>query len=216
MTLDRFSESGDSQFEADLQKARGYKAITQEEITKAYSQYSGQGLKFGQVTRTQSDDQLLQRSRDVVLAWWKKQKSDAATLKANNAATVATNSAAAAAAAKAASSTPARGSYTLPSGGSGTGGASMLNTAYSRTPTPTTYRPLPSIVDGGHPSMAVLTPQEVALLIKQMGITDLYAGSVPAKYLTSLAILRNYLAGYKVTLSLRTATTARMTSRGVY
>lgn len=76
MTFDRFgSATTPGTFESDMQRARGYKPITQEDLTKAYAQYSGEGVQFGTIKKGMSDAQLYQKAKDVVLQWWQKQKS---------------------------------------------------------------------------------------------------------------------------------------------
>lgn len=80
MTFDRFGSALEpGTFESDMQRARGYKPITQQDLTNAYSQYSEQGLQFGTVKKNTSDAALYQRAKDIVLAWWKKQKTPATT-----------------------------------------------------------------------------------------------------------------------------------------
>ena len=71
-----FSAQEDAQFESDLQRARGYKPVTPREMRQAYKQYSKQGLKFGQVKKSQSDEKLYARAERIVLDWWKQQQKD--------------------------------------------------------------------------------------------------------------------------------------------
>ncbi len=212
MAIDHFSESTGANFESDLQKARGYKPITQEEITNAYSQYSKQGIAFGQVTKQQSDQQLLQKSRDTVVAWWKAQKSDAAAataaLAAADAAAVATAKANADAVVAAQAAASAAASRAASTGGS-SGGLPDTAMLPAGAPQPT-YVPLPSITTGGHPLAASITTQEVAVAIKQMGLTNYFAASVPAKYRTNMATLNNYLAGVKKSRALAAASAAKV------
>lgn len=79
MTFDRFG-SGDVEgtFADDMQRARGYKPITEEDLKKAYSQYSGQGIQFGTVKKTDTDTALYAKAKATVIAWWKKQQADKA------------------------------------------------------------------------------------------------------------------------------------------
>src|SRR3972149_2872674 len=61
-----------------MNRARGYKPLTEQDLTKAYSQYSSVGLKFGLVQKSDSDTVLYDKAKGYVIAWWKKQKADAA------------------------------------------------------------------------------------------------------------------------------------------
>lgn len=71
-----FTDQTAANFEEELSRARGYKPVTKKEMRQAYSQYSKEGLKFGQVDKNATDEQLYQRAQDIVLAWWKQQQKD--------------------------------------------------------------------------------------------------------------------------------------------
>ncbi len=68
-----FSAESTTQFESDLNRARGYKPVTQKEIRQAYDQYKSVGLRFGQVKKGWTDERLYSRAQRFVLAWWKQQ-----------------------------------------------------------------------------------------------------------------------------------------------
>lgn len=70
-----FSDAEAMQFESDLNRARGYKPVTQREMRQAYDQYKEQGLKFGQVKATDSDEALYAKAEKIVLDWWKYQQA---------------------------------------------------------------------------------------------------------------------------------------------
>lgn len=73
-----------SDFAANIQKASGYKPVTQADISQAIGQY---GAKWGGV-KGQSDTKLYNRAVQEVITWYKKQKADQAAqdaaLKASN------------------------------------------------------------------------------------------------------------------------------------
>lgn len=71
-----FSLDTGSQFEEDLNRARGYKPVTRKELSQAYSQYKNAGLKFGQVDKTDTDEELYNKAERTVLKWWKLQQAN--------------------------------------------------------------------------------------------------------------------------------------------
>lgn len=124
-----------------MERARGFKPITEQDLTKAYSQYGTVGAKFGVVKKTDTDTQLFNTAKKYVLNWWKKQKTDAAVL----------------------AKPPAKGENWGPVKGDGldgyaksipsvygnrtssSGSSSMPDTAMSRGPTGPIPKPLPHI-----------------------------------------------------------------------
>lgn len=70
MAQDFGDPNAQSTFEADLQRARGYKPVTSEDLTKAYAQYD---LATGGVHKSDTDTQLYDKAKTTVLAWWARQ-----------------------------------------------------------------------------------------------------------------------------------------------
>lgn len=121
--------SPDEQYARDLERASGFKPITQEDLKVAYSQYD---QKPGEVKSGNTDTFLYKRATDTVINWWKKQRAAEATAKADAARQQAAQAAAQqqaqerARAAAAASSRGASGS-----GGGSSGGFMLPDTAYN-------------------------------------------------------------------------------------
>ena len=154
-----FSDTGQTQFEQDLQTARGWKPVTQTELTQAYQEYAPEGLKFGQVKKSQTDEQLYKRATDIVLAWYKKSKETA------KAAPPATSGGDSGGAAAQGGSTGGGGGGT--SGGASGGGSSstsgMPDTAYGTGVSGGGNLPLPHIPVNGLTTPSALIQQAKSL-----------------------------------------------------
>jgi hypothetical protein len=132
--------SPDEQFAVDLQRATGFKPITQEDLKVSYSQYD---QTPGQVKRSDTDSFLYKKATDTVINWWKKQREAEAAEKAAAAQQQAAQAAAQAQAeARARAEAAARSAGASGSGSSSTGFL-LPDTAYNPnrdTPPP---KPLP-------------------------------------------------------------------------
>jgi hypothetical protein len=71
-----FSDQEATNFESELNRARGYKPVTKKEMRQAYKQYSKVGLKFGTVKKNATDNQLYRKATKTVIDWWKLQQKE--------------------------------------------------------------------------------------------------------------------------------------------
>lgn len=154
-----FSDQQAAQFEEDLQRARGYKPVTQKEMRQAYKQYEKVGLKFGNVKKRATDQQLYKKAEKTVLAWWKlQQKEKIERKKAQREAR------------QERLRDPNRGAQSSWSGGSGGGGYTggsgsgnyLPDTAMSDERGDRNRKKLPDIVD--------MNPRRVRAILREMGV----------------------------------------------
>lgn len=174
-----FSDLQGQRFQADMQKASGYKPLIRKDLEAAYGRYGEVGVKMGRVAG-KNDAQLYKQATDDVLNWWKRGKEKSAQAAAAEVRRKAQEQAAAQQAAQQAAARPAAPAAQS-SGGAGGGGGPMLpNTAMGSGGTPSKLRSLETRAD----------PNYVQLQLARNG----FRGAVPPAYaLTNVAAFDAWL-----------------------
>lgn len=156
-----FSAEQDTQFESDLNRARGYKPVTAKEMKQGYSQYKKQGLKFGQVKKSATDEELYQRAEHIVLAWWRQQQKEKSKNKKGKGA---------------APRDPLKGISSAWAGGNYSGGGTGVSSGASGG-LPDTAMAAPGQGESGGPSdlppiTEKLNPTQVKQELRRLGVSD--------------------------------------------
>jgi len=190
MAQDFGDPNAQSTFEQDLQRARGYKPVTSEDLSKAYAQYD---LKTGNVHKSDTDTQLYDKAKTTVLAWWAKQKAQPVGTPPGEGAPSGGDPYGAPYEPVTGGGSSAGGSGTIPKSGS-TQTDPGTTAAKAREGGSTT--PAPSKVVGTVPKPpATMTNLQVTAVMKTIkGLpASLQASAVPAQYRVSQAALVSYL-----------------------
>lgn len=171
--------SPDEQFAVDLQRATGFKPITQEDLKDSYSQYD---QKPGEVKKSDTDTFLYKKATNTVIDWWKKQRAAEAAEKAAAAQQAAAQAAARAQAeATARAQAAARSAGASGSGSSSSGGFMLPDTAYNPNRDSPPPKPLPP-------------PLTTAMVNEQLRRNGLTGSKPPASALKSQAAFSAWMA----------------------